>query len=69
MEHKKTLFYFEAKGVEWLIEYYYKTEIQNGVEYQIQKAHIYTNGDLYHSFEKMPLYFIFKVSYMKRCER
>jgi hypothetical protein len=54
MEHKKTLFYFEAKGVEWLIEYYYKTEIQNGVEYQIQKAHIYTNGDLYHSFEKMP---------------
>ena len=46
MDHKKTLFYFEAKGVEWMVEYYF--------EYQIQKARIYTDGDLYHTFEKMP---------------
>ena len=54
MEHKKTLFHFEARGVEWMVEYYYKTETQNGIEYQIQKARIYTDGDLYHTFEKMP---------------
>ena len=54
MEHKKTLFYFEARGVEWMVEYYYKTETQHGIEYQIQKARIYTDGDLYHTFEKMP---------------
>ena len=54
MEHKKTLFYFESKGVEWLVEYYYTTEIRYDIEHQIQKAYIYTNGDLYHSFEKMP---------------
>lgn len=54
MEHKKTLFYFEAKGVEWLVEYYYTTEIHYDIEHQIQKARIYTDGDLYHTFEKMP---------------
>ena len=50
MEHKKTLFYFEAKANRILLQ----NRNTKCVEYQIQKAHIYTNGDLYHSFEKMP---------------
>jgi hypothetical protein len=54
MEHKKTLFYFEAKGVEWIVEYFYETETTRFGEYQNQRARIYTNGDLYHDFEKMP---------------
>jgi predicted NAD-dependent protein-ADP-ribosyltransferase YbiA (DUF1768 family) len=54
MEHKKTLFYFESKGVEWMVEYFYETETRYGHEYQNQRARIYTDGDLYHDFEKMP---------------
>lgn len=50
MEHKKTLFYFESKGVEWLVEYYY-TIGKYGEEICVR---IYTDGDLYHDFEKMP---------------
>lgn len=34
MEHKKTLFYFEAKGVEWMVEYFYETETTRFGEYQ-----------------------------------
>jgi predicted NAD-dependent protein-ADP-ribosyltransferase YbiA (DUF1768 family) len=54
MEHKKTLFYFESKGVEWMVEYFYETETRYGQDYQHQRARIYTDGDLYHDFEKMP---------------
>ena len=50
MEHKKTLFYFESKGVEWLVEYYYTTEIHYDIEHQNKHARIYTDGDLYHDF-------------------
>ena len=54
MDHKKTLFYFESKGVEWLVEYFYETEIHYDIEHQNKKARIYTDGDLYHEFERMP---------------
>jgi hypothetical protein len=59
MEHKKTIFYFESKGVEWMVEYFYETETKYGhanriYEYQNQRIRIYTDGDLYHDFEKMP---------------
>jgi hypothetical protein len=54
MEHKKTLFYFESKGVEWLVEYYYTKEIHYDIEIQNKHARIYTDGDLYHDFENIP---------------
>ena len=47
MNHKKTLFYFESKGVEWLVEYFYK-------ESGNIRVRIYTDGDLYHEFRGMP---------------
>ena len=50
MDHKKTLFYFESKGVEWLVEYYYTIGKYGN---QICSK-IYTDGYLYHDFEGMP---------------
>jgi hypothetical protein len=37
-----------------MVEYFYETETRYGHEYQNQRARIYTDGDLYHDFEKMP---------------
>jgi len=54
MDHKKTLFYFESKGVEWMVEYFYETEKTSFGEYKNQMVRIYTDGYLYHEFEKMP---------------
>lgn len=54
MEHKKTLFYFESKGVEWLVEYYYTKHSSYGITNHIPGARIYTDGDSYHEFENMP---------------
>lgn len=44
MDHKKTIFYFEARGVEWRVEYCY-TEISNKIA-----ATVYEAGQIYHEF-------------------
>lgn len=44
MDHKKTIFYFEARGVEWRVEYCY-TEISNKIA-----ATVYEAGQIYHDF-------------------
>ena len=44
MDHKKTIFYFETRGVEWRVEYRY-IEISNKLA-----ATVYEAGQIYHDF-------------------
>jgi len=50
MEHKKTIFYFEARGVEWRVEYQYiEIELNKVVSNKIAVT-IYEGGRIYHDF-------------------
>jgi hypothetical protein len=57
MEHKKSIFIFEDKDVEWRVEYYYREEDSgyNDYVYKILCAIIFEDESIYHDFnERLP---------------
>ena len=51
MDHKKSSFYFESKGTEWRVDYYYRPGSYGGSHLC---AAVYEDGQLYHDFENKP---------------
>lgn len=52
MDHKKSIFQFESKGIEWRVEYYYTPSSYGGSNLC---ASVYEGEELYHDFgSRMP---------------
>jgi hypothetical protein len=50
MNHLKSLFYFESRGLEWKVEYFYTMYFDN----PYLTARIFVDNELFHEFDHMP---------------